>query len=81
MDGIQLPQGYRATARRNFFFTAKLPLILGFPKNLLQTIFQFSRIDSKFWCDVFRDLWKTLMEECYFWSTKKTLLHGCFLRF
>ena len=30
-------------------FTTKLPSILSFPKNLLPTIFQFSRIDSKFW--------------------------------
>ena len=37
-------------------FTTKLPSILSFPKNLLPTIFQFSRIDSKFWCDVLRDL-------------------------
>ena len=37
-------------------FTTKLPSILSFPKKLLPTIFQFSRIDSKFWCDVLRDL-------------------------
>ena len=40
----------------SLFFTTKLPSILGFPKKLLPTIFQFSRTDSKFWCDVFRDL-------------------------
>ena len=27
MDGIQLPQGYRATARRHFTFTTKLTSI------------------------------------------------------
>ena len=27
MDGIQLPQGYRATARRHFTFTTKLSSI------------------------------------------------------
>ena len=37
-------------------FTTKLPSILSFPKKLLPTIFQFSRIDSKFWCDVLYDL-------------------------
>ena len=37
-------------------FTTKLPSILSFPKNLLPTIFQFSRIDSKYRCDVLRDL-------------------------
>ena len=30
-------------------FITKLPSILSFPKKLLPTIFQFSRIDSKFW--------------------------------
>ena len=38
-------------------FTTKLPSILSFPKQkLLTTIFQFSSIDSKFWCDNLRDL-------------------------
>ena len=37
-------------------FTTKLPSILSFPKRLLPTIFQFSGIDSKFWCDVLRNL-------------------------
>ena len=37
-------------------FTTKLASILSFPKRLLPTIFQFSRIDSKLWCDVLRDL-------------------------
>ena len=37
-------------------FTNKVPSILSFPKKLLPTIFQFSRTDSKFWCDVLRDL-------------------------
>ena len=37
-------------------FTIKLPSILSFPKKLLPTIFQFSCFDSKFWCDVLRDL-------------------------
>ena len=36
--------------------TTKLPSILSFPKKLLPTIFQFLRIDSKVWCDVFCDL-------------------------
>ena len=27
MDGVQLPQGYRATSRRQFTFTTKLPEI------------------------------------------------------
>ena len=40
----------------SLLFTTKLPLILSFPKKLLPTIFQFSGIDSKFWCDVLRDL-------------------------
>ena len=56
MNGIQLPQGYRATTRRHLLFTNKLPLILSFPKTLLPFIFQFSRIDSKFWYDVSHDL-------------------------
>ena len=55
-----------------FYF---LPSILSFPKKLLPTIFQFSPIDGKFWCDVFRDLVlfvqfkkceKHSMKECYF---------------
>ena len=54
MDGIQLPQSYRATTRH--FFTTLLPSILSFSKKLMPTIFQLSRIDSKFWCDVLRDL-------------------------
>ena len=37
-------------------FTANLPSILSFPEKLLPTIFQFSSIDSKFWCDVLRNL-------------------------
>ena len=37
-------------------FTIKLPSILSFPKKSLPTIFQFSRIDNKFRCDVLRDL-------------------------
>ena len=37
-------------------FTTKLPSILSFPKKLLPTIFRFSHIYSKFWCDVLRDL-------------------------
>ena len=37
-------------------FTTKLPSILSFPEKLLLTILQFSRIDSKFWFDVLRDL-------------------------
>ena len=37
-------------------FTTKLPSILSFQKKLVPAIFQFSRIDSKFWCDIFRDL-------------------------
>ena len=48
MDGVQLPQGCRATTRRHSTFTTKLPSILSFPKKFLPTIFQFSRIDSKF---------------------------------
>ena len=37
-------------------FTNKLPSILSSPKKFLPTIFQFSRIDSKFWYDVLRKL-------------------------
>ena len=37
-------------------FTTKLPSTLSFPKKLLPTIFQFLRTDSKFCCDVLRDL-------------------------
>ena len=37
-------------------FTTKLASILSFPKSLLPTMFQFSRIDSKLWCDVLHDL-------------------------
>ena len=55
MDGVQLPQGYRATMRRHFTFITSLPSILSFSKKVA-TIFQFSRIDSKFSCDVLRDL-------------------------
>ena len=71
-------------------FTTKLPSILSFPKNLLPTIFQFSRIDSKFWCDVLHDLvpfvqfkkWKkTLMGECYFWFTKSNTPPQMFFSF
>ena len=71
-------------------FTTKLPSILSFPKKLLPTIFQFSRIDSKFWCDVLRDLvpfvqfkkrekhpWRSVT----FGLLKVTLLHECFSRF
>ena len=51
-------------------FTIKLPSILSFPKKV--AIFQFSRCDSKFWCDVLRDLVpfvqfkkrETPLEEC-----------------
>ena len=39
-----------------FFFTTKLPSISSLSKKLLPTIFQFSRTDSKSWCDVLRDL-------------------------
>ena len=71
-------------------FTTKLPSILSFPKNLLPTIFQFSRIDSKFWCDVLRDLVPFLQfkkREKHLWRSvtfgllKVTLLYGCFSRF
>ena len=77
MDGIQVSQG----------FTTKVPSILSFPKNLLPTIFQFSRIDSKFWCDVLRDLVpfaqfkkreKHLWRSVTFALLKVALLHGCF---
>ena len=36
--------------------TTKLASILRFPKKLGPAIFRFSRIDSKFWCDVVCDL-------------------------
>ena len=36
-------------------FTTKLASILSFPKRVLPTIFQFSRIDSKLRCDALRD--------------------------
>ena len=55
--------GWDSTASRcrpmrggTLLFTTKLPSILDFPENLLPPIFQFSRIDSKFWCDVLHDL-------------------------
>ena len=52
MNGVQLPQGYKATTRRHFtfYFTLyhKLPSILSFPKKLVPTIFQFARIDCNF---------------------------------
>ena len=52
-------------------YITKLPSILSFRKKLLPTIFQFSCIDSKFWCTIWYHLynlktWKTLMQECYF---------------
>ena len=69
-------------------FTTKLPSILSFPKNLLPTIFQFSRIDSKFWCDVLRDLVPFVQIKNVknthggvLLLLKVTLLHGCFSRF
>ena len=37
-------------------FTTKLASILSFPKRLLPTVLQFSRMDSKLSCDVLRDL-------------------------
>ena len=68
-------------------FATKLPSILSFPENLLPTIFQFSRIDSKFWCDGLHDLVsfvqfkkreKHLWRSVTFGLLKVTLLHGCF---
>ena len=68
-------------------FATKLPSILSFPENLLPTIFQFSRIDSKFCCDVLHDLVsfvqfkkreKHLWRSITFGLLKVTLLHGCF---
>ena len=67
-------------------FTTTLPSILSFPKNLLPTIFQFSRIDSKF-CDVLHDLVpfvKFKKREMHAWRSvtfglvKVTLPHGYF---
>ena len=49
MDGVQLPQGYRATTRKHFPFNHYGFIHLNFPKKLLPTIFEFTRIDSKFW--------------------------------
>ena len=68
-------------------FTTKLPSILSFPKNLLPTIFQFSRIDNKFWRDVlcnlvlvvkFKKRQKHLCRSVTFGLLKVTFLHGCF---
>ena len=41
--------------RGTLLFTTKLLSILRFPKKLLPTIFQFPRIDSKFWCNALRN--------------------------
>ena len=41
MDGIQLPEGYRATAGGTLLFATKLPSILGFPKIWCQLFFTF----------------------------------------
>ena len=49
MDGVHLPQSYRATRGGTLLFTTKLRSILSFPKRLLPAIFQFALIDSKFW--------------------------------
>ena len=71
-------------------FITKLPSISIFPKNLLPTIFQFSRIDSKFWCDVLYDLVPFAQfkkREKHSWRSvtcgllKVTLFHRCFSRF
>ena len=70
-------------------FTTKLSSILSFPKNLLPTIFQFSRVDSKFWCDVLRDLVPFVQfkkREKHSWRSVtfgllKVTLHECFSRF
>ena len=42
--------------RGTLLFTSKLASIESSPKRLLPTFFQFSRIDSKLWCDFLRDL-------------------------
>ena len=89
--------GWDSTASRcrpmrggTLLFTTKLPSILDFPENLLPSIFQFSRIDSKFWCDVLHDLVpfvqskkreKHLWRSVTFGLLKVTLLHGCISRF
>ena len=89
--------GWDSTASRcrpmrggTLLFTTKLPSILDFPENLLPPIFQFSRIDSKFWCDVLHDLVpfvqskkreKHLWRSVTFGLLKVTLLHGCISRF
>ena len=53
MDGFNWLKASEPLRGGTLLFTTKLPSI---PKKLLPTIFQFSRIDSKFWCDVLRDL-------------------------
>ena len=71
-------------------FTTKLPSTLSFSKSLLGTIFQFSCIDSKFWCDVLHDLVPFVQfKECKkdswgsvtFGLLKVTHLHRCFSNF
>ena len=81
MDGVQLPQGYRATTRRHSTFTTKLPSILSFPKKFLPTIFKFSRIDSKFWCDVLRDLVPFVQFEKYEKQSWRSVTFGKYAGF
>ena len=88
--GFNYPKATEPRRGGTLPFTTELPSILSFLKKLLPTIFQFSRIDSKFWCDVLRDLvpfvqfkkrekhpWRSVT----FGLLKVTLLHECFSRF
>ena len=88
--GFNYPKATEPRRGGTLLFTTELPSILSFLKKLLPTIFQFSRIDSKFWCDVLRDLvpfvqfkkrekhpWRSVT----FGLLKVTLLHECFSRF
>ena len=47
--GFNCLKGTEPLRGGTLLFVTKLPSILSFPKKLLPTIFQFARIDSKFW--------------------------------
>ena len=86
--GFNYPKATEPLRGGTLLFTTELPSILSFLKKLLPTIFQFSRIDSKFWCDVLRDLVPFVQIKNVknthggvLLLLEVTLLHGCFLRF
>ena len=70
--GFNYPKAKEPLRGGTLLFTTELPSILSFLKKLLPTIFQFSRIDSKFWCDVLRDLVQSVefkKHENHSWSS------------